>query len=82
MGVHSVWAPPRSGRSAFNGLARPVRVSENLALYLLPRPAGYVSGAELAPSLITSSDCREGRLHRERFLFFFFFFFFAFEAFY
>ena len=76
-----VWAPPRSGRSGFNGPARPARVSENLALYLLPRPAGYFSWAELAPSLITSSCCREGLLHHELFLFFFFFFF-ASEALY
>jgi len=34
----------RSGRSRFNGLARPARVSENLALHLLPRLAGYFSG--------------------------------------
>lgn len=67
-----VWAPPRSGRSGFNGPARPARVSENLALYLLPRPAGYFSWAELAPSLITSYCCREGLLHHELFLFFFF----------
>lgn len=66
-----VWAPPRSGRSGFNGPARPARVSENLALYLLPRLAGYFSWAELAPSLITSYCCREGLLHHELFLFFF-----------
>lgn len=69
VGVHSVWAPPRSGRSGFNGLAQPARVSEKLALYLLPRPAGYFSGAELAPSLITSYCCREGLLHQELFFF-------------
>ncbi|KAK5857825.1 hypothetical protein PBY51_011044 [Eleginops maclovinus] len=44
-------ASPRSGRLRFNGLARPARVSENLALYSLPRLAGYFSGAELALSL-------------------------------
>lgn len=60
-----VRAPPRSARSSFNGLAQPARVSENPALYLLPRTAACFSGAELAPSLITSSYCGEGRLHRE-----------------
>lgn len=65
MGVHSFWAPPRSGGSGFNGLARPARVSENPPLYLLPRTAACFSGAELAQSLITSSCCREGLLHQE-----------------
>lgn len=41
-------------RSRFNGLAQPTRVSENLSLYLLPRPAGYFFRAVLASSLITS----------------------------
>lgn len=41
-------------RSRFNGLAQPTRVSENLSLYLLPRPAGYFFRAALASSLITS----------------------------
>lgn len=60
-----VWAPPRSSRSSFNGLTQPARVSENPALYLLPWTAACFSGAALAPSLITSSYCGEGRLHQE-----------------
>lgn len=64
MGVRSVWAPPRSARSGFNGLAQPARVSEKLALYLLPRSAGYFSEAALASSLITSSHRGEGLSHQ------------------
>lgn len=69
------WAHTQSGLlqgrrgQALMGSHRPTRVSEELALYLLPRLAGYFSGAALALSPITSYCCREGLLHQELFVF-------------